>query len=251
MSFHAVTYRRFLEHWPRPTGFLTLAVALCLLASGSGAADDAGIKADVEAVYDGADYQTSLPSINEDMPQPDEAKASPEQPDERSNDYSWLDDAVVKVLKWLSIVAFAAAVLFVGGSAYRVWRKLRLRPRRTDLKGAGSDTGTGQGVTSPALMRLADAEALARDGAYAEAIHVLLLAVVDALRGRADQKVMPASTARELVHLVTLDDAARRDFAGLVDTSERGHFGGRPADKPAFDASHQRARRLVDMMAGT
>ena len=245
MSFCAVAYRRGVRDWLRPLWVLALAMTLCALGFGPGPAFGDDIRSNVEAVYGEADYQTNLPGITEDLPQPEEEIAPPEVPD----DNDWLSDGLVLVLKWLSVAAFAAAVVFVVVSAYRTWQNLRLRPRRTDQQTVDVDGATGQRGTSSAVNRLADAEALALQGAYAEAIHTLLLTVVDTMRGRAEQTVAPALTARELVRLVTLDDDRRLDFASLVDSSERGHFGGRPADRPSFDDCHQRARRLVDLMA--
>jgi hypothetical protein len=223
---------------------------LCLLVPGAHAADDGSILADVKSVYDAADYQTSLPGITSDLPQPETEDVPDEAPDD-TDGAGWFGKTLVTLLKWLSIIAFAGAVLFVIFSAYRAWRNLRLTPRRTDRNGTAVSDGRGPDHPIPAISRLADAEGLARDGAFAEAIHALLLAVVDAMRQRADQAVMPALTARELVHLVTLDDAGRSDFAGLVARSERGHFGGRPADRSAFDDCLQCARRLVDALAQT
>jgi hypothetical protein len=231
---------------PGPTWFIVVLLTLCPLAA-TASADDASIASDVQEAYRGGDYQTSLPGITEPLPQPEDVE--PVEPAD-TTDLGWLGDAVAFVLKWLSVAGFAVAAGFVLIAAYRAWQTMRLRPRRSDRDGDHGDPGSGFGGAPSTQGRLADAEAMARRGAYAEAIHLLLLAVVEIMRQRADQTIAPAMTARELVRAATLGDDRRDDLAGLVATSERGHFGGRPADRPTFEQCRDQARRLVDGMAG-
>ncbi len=210
--------------------------------SPASAADPVEVNAAIESVYAGADYQRSLPGVQEPEPTTTQDDELPE-----PIQLDWLAD----ILEPLSYILLAAAVIFVIVTAYRALEKVRLRPRRTDRHGTDhAEYESLHGSTVPAATRFGDAEALAKQGAFAEAIHILLLAVVDAMRSRASQEVMPALTARELVRRVTLDEPRRQDFAGLVERSERGHFGGRVANRLAFDDCLQRAHRLVDAMAG-
>jgi hypothetical protein len=231
---------------PRPTWFIVVLLTLCPLGAAI-PADDAAIASDVQEAYRGGDYQTSLPGITEPLPQPEDAE--PVEPAD-TTDLDWLGDAVAFVLKWLSVAGFAAAGGFVLFAAYRAWQTMRLRPRRNDRDGDHGDPGSGYGEAPSTQARLTDAEAMARQGSYAEAIHLLLLAVVEIMRQHTDQTIAPAMTARELVRATTLGDDRRVDLADLVATSERGHFGGRPADLPTFEQCRDRAQRLVDGMAG-
>ena len=208
----------------------------------AGAADRADVDAAIDSVYASADYQRHLPGVQEPEPTTSAEETLPE-----PIRLDWL----AVILEPLTYVLLAAAIVFVLFAAYRSLQNMRLRPRRTDRDGTDPTAYDGAGgPIVPAATRFGDAEALARQGAFAEAIHVLLLAVVDAMRSRANQEVVPALTARELIRRVTLDEPRRQDFAGLVERSERGHFGGRPADKSAFDECLQRAHRLIDSMAG-
>jgi len=222
--------------WP-----LLVLLTLC----GPVLADETPVASDVEAVYNGGDYQTDLPGVTEPLPQPETA---PQQPEE-TTDLSWLGKAIGFVLKWLSVAGFAAAAIVVLLLAYRTWQSLRLRPRRSDREGDDGELDADGRSLTPASAHFADAEALAREGAYAEAIHVLLLAVVDSLRRRTGQAIAPAMTARELVHAPILSERHRDDFASLVASSERGHFGGRPADVATFEQCREQARRLADAAA--
>ena len=108
--------------------------------------------------------------------------------------------------------------------------------------------GSDGDASDERLTQYADAEALARQGAYGEAIPALLLVVVEAMRRRY-YAVRPALTARELVRLVDLGDNRHDDFAGLVGAAELGHFGGRTIDRSTYESSHERAQRLLAALA--
>ncbi len=72
---------------------------------------------------------------------------------------------------------------------------------------------------------LGDAEALARAGKYAEAIHTLLLRTLSELRAVARHPIPRSLTSREIVARVSLQDEARQALRGLVDAVEITHFG--------------------------
>jgi hypothetical protein len=207
-------------------------------------AEAATIADDIEAVYAEADYQMNLPGVTEPLPQPAEEEEEPEE--EPADDT--LGKIIFFVLKWLSILAAAALVIYLAVSAYRGWRNLQRQPDRTDRQADDGSLEASDPAQGRASAFLAEAEAFARQGAYAEAIHALLLAVLEVMRQRTDHVLAPALTARELIGRVMLDEDRRRDFADLVASSERGHFGGRTADRSAFEASFECAHRLLDRM---
>jgi hypothetical protein len=225
---------------------LALALALCLFVSEPRAADDDGIQGNVDAVYEEADYQTNLPGINEPLPQSTETEAPLEQ--EVSPDMKELVRLILLGLKWLAIIAVAAGAIYAAVMAFRAWRKRQRVPRRTDLLNARLAPDTANGEPLSVTTSFSHAERLAQQGAYGEAIHALLLAVIQALLARSDRPVPPALTGRELIALTRLNEAPRREFASLVARSEHSHFGGRPADRSAFDACHRQAVRLIDAM---
>ena len=206
--------------------------------------DEAAVRAAVDDVYDGSDYQTSLPGVDEPLPQPDpEPDATGSQSEPVNLD--WLAD----VLEVVSYGLLAGAIIFVAYTSIRAFMNMRLKPRRSDLDGTAdaawdSQDGTQQGRPT----QFADAEALARQGAYGEAIHALLLVVVEAMRRRYDT-VRPALTARELVRLIELGANRRQDFANLVGAAELGHFGGRSINRETYEDSHERAKRLLSALA--
>ena len=85
----------------------------------------------------------------------------------------------------------------------------------------------------------AAADALARQGRYAEAVHAVLLGALAALSADA-QRWPTAATGREI--------AARHvraaDLGVLVAVAERAHFGGRSASVSEYRACRERAARL-------
>lgn len=206
--------------------------------------DGAAVRAAVDEVYDGSDYQTSLPGVDEPLPQPDPEPEADEDDSEPAN-LAWLAD----VLEVVSYGLLAGAVIFVVYTSARAFMNMRLRPRRSDLDAAGDDAWDARdGAEEARPTQFADAEALARQGAYGEAIHALLLVVVEAMRRRYDT-VRPALTARELVRLIELGAGRHQDFADLVGAAELGHFGGRAIDRETYENSHERAKRLLSALA--
>ncbi|MEM7120741.1 MAG: hypothetical protein AAF563_05655 [Pseudomonadota bacterium] len=206
--------------------------------------DEAAVRTAVDAVYDGSDYQTSLPGVDEPLPQPD-PEPEVDEPQSDPVNLDWLAD----VLEVVSYGLLAGAIIFVAYTSIRAFMNMRLKPRRSDLDGTAEENwGSRDGTQQGRPTQFADAEALAREGAYGEAIHALLLVVVEAMRKRYDT-VRPALTARELVRLIELGANPRQDFAHLVGAAELGHFGGRSINRETYEDSHERAQRLLTALA--
>jgi hypothetical protein len=87
---------------------------------------------------------------------------------------------------------------------------------------------------SQARALLADADTVAAQGRYAEAIRLLLIRSVEHLSGRRPGLVKPALTSRDIAALDTLPDAPRGAFARLAQAVERTLFAGRPASEADF-----------------
>jgi hypothetical protein len=135
-------------------------------------------------------------------------------------------------LKYLLIALAAALILFL---AYRLfpgfaaWVDARRRPA------AAEDAGIGLAEASAARARLADADALASEGRFAEAVHLLLTRSVDDIAARRPGLVQPALTARDLAGAHDLPGAARTAFARIARAVEITLFGGRSIDRRVWD----------------
>jgi len=86
---------------------------------------------------------------------------------------------------------------------------------------------------------LADADALAAEGRFAEAVHVLLLRSIEDMRRRRPRAVRPSFTSRDIGRLDILPEQARRAFGAMADLVETSLFGGRPVDAAGFGASRK------------
>jgi hypothetical protein len=86
-----------------------------------------------------------------------------------------------------------------------------------------------------------EADRLAREGRFAEAIHALLLRALSDL-GR--YATTPALTSREVARGAKLAQEARAALGALVAAGEWVHFGGKPAGAAEYEASVASYRRF-------
>ena len=80
---------------------------------------------------------------------------------------------------------------------------------------------------------LSDADRLAAEGRFGEAVHLLLFRSIEDI----DALTMPAKpalTSRDILDLRALPSAARAALSRLVTTVEWNFFGGRPVDAALF-----------------
>jgi hypothetical protein len=122
-------------------------------------------------------------------------------------------EVVLRALLWTA--AIGAAILAVA------WIVARLRGLVPDAAAPAPSARPGADL---GRRQLGAAEALAAQGRYGEAIHVLLLDTLDAL-SRAS-RLAPSLTSREIVGRVPLPARARDALSGLVAATEVSWFGG-------------------------
>lgn len=93
----------------------------------------------------------------------------------------------------------------------------------------------------PATARalLDDADSLAAQGRFGEAIHLLLFRSIDDLAGRRPGVVRPALTSRDIADLDVLPSQPRAAFTRLAQAVERAFFGGQPVGAEVFDAARR------------
>ena len=81
---------------------------------------------------------------------------------------------------------------------------------------------------------LAAADALAAQGRFAEAAHLILLRSVADIERRRPRSVRPALTTREIAGLSALPPSARPAFAQIGRVVERSLFGGAPVEAAEY-----------------
>jgi len=120
-------------------------------------------------------------------------------------------DRLLLYLAWAGLAVLLALAL--------VWLARRLFfPNRNEVAEAAP------GAVAPAEIPVAEAESLAAEGRYREAIHALLLETLQALSRAA--RLPRHYTSREIVARVPLGPAAREALSGLVSSVEVSWFGG-------------------------
>ncbi len=84
---------------------------------------------------------------------------------------------------------------------------------------------------------LGDADSLAAQGRFNEAIHLLLFRSIDDLSGRRPGTVRPALTSRDIADLDVVPDQPRAAFARLAQAVERSFFGDQVVNADVFEAA--------------
>ena len=79
-----------------------------------------------------------------------------------------------------------------------------------------------------------DADALAEQGRFGEAVHLILFRSIDDLAGRKPGSVRPALTSRDIAAMDAIPAPARSAFGHIADVVERSFFGGRPLGQVDF-----------------
>jgi len=206
---------------------LTVPLVGGLIAPPAAAQQEAHDQRDVEQARDrvlnAGPYQTEMPEP-EELPDFD----PPQIP-------AWL----VKVIVWALIaIAIGLVAFFLGGLAWDLLRDRSgfKRKHRQPAEGAAR-------VETPLAERraaeertLAEADQLAAEGRFSEAIHLLLLVALERLRRELGPRVAPAMTGREVLRLAPVPGAVVDPLARMVALSEINHFGGRRASAPDYSS---------------
>ena len=137
-----------------------------------------------------------------------------------------------RILLWtvLAAAAVALAVAIYQRVRHGTWRL----PWRRRVLAAEAEVEEEQWApeAAPARSWLREADALAAEGRFAEAIHHLLFRSVEDIGRRRPRLVRPALTSRELAAAEAVPPAARDLFARIARLVEHSLFGGRPVGEP-------------------
>lgn len=163
---------------------------------------------------------------------------------------SFMPDApYARIFLWamLAVAALALAAAVYQRVRYGEWRLPRRR-RATAVE-PGPEEETWISETAEVRSWLREADALAAEGRYAEAVHHLLFRSVEDIGRRRPKLVRPALTSRELAAAEALPPPARSLFARIAALVERSLFGGRAVG--AGDWSAARAAYADLVLPGT
>ncbi len=135
-----------------------------------------------------------------------------------------------EILFWAGLGILALIVLF-----FIAREIIRLRNReREGAEGAKDGLPDWRPPLARARALLADADRLAAQGLFAEAVHLLLFRSIDDIDERRPRAIKPALTSRNIAELDALPASARPAFARIAASVERSFFGGRDIDAHDF-----------------
>ncbi|HMO75155.1 MAG TPA: DUF4129 domain-containing protein [Sphingopyxis sp.] len=135
-----------------------------------------------------------------------------------------------KPLLWIAAAALILLLLYLLVPSFAQWVD-NLRSRR---KSTEEEEAVGEAEAGAARALLSEADALAADGRFAEAVHLLLHRSVEDIDGRRPGLVRPAMTSRELAAAEGLPAVARDAFSRIARAVEISLFGGRAIDAGAW-----------------
>ena len=169
--------------------------------------------------------------------------------------FAWLDGLFprwpyARIFLWSVLAIVVALVLWAVYQRVRhgEWRWPRPRKWRATPVALEIEPDWAP-EAAPVREWLREADALAAEGRYAEAVHHLLRRSIDDIARRRPRLVRPALTSRELGASDAIPSFARDLFAGIARLVERSLFGGRPVD--ASDWSAARASYSDFALPGT
>jgi hypothetical protein len=185
----------------------------------------------VERVYGARDYQTEMPQeepveVFEPLKVPDSAK-----------------EIIRIVLITLLVVGGLLLLFFLINALPTIRERLK---RRADAQVQPSVTPIASDADRERLeIALSEADRLARQGAFGEALHLLLLYCLNEMRRRFGLGLPPSLTSREILGLSVLPEIRRTGLSVIVSAVEISHFGGRPADETTYRMCRQRCEDVV------
>lgn len=188
----------------------------------------------------------------------------PPQPPQWLRDFGeWLGDVldpVARFIGWIGSFLPDApyarlllwTVLILAGSAFAYMVFVRIRDgewrlprRRRAVPVAVEEEESWAPEAAPARAWLREADALAAEGRYAEAVHHLLFRSIEDIGRRRPRLVRPALTSRELAAAEALPPPARSLFARIAGLVEHSLFGGRPVEAGDWTAARTAYADLV------
>jgi len=167
-------------------------------------------------------------------------------PDRRSFDLPWFSSG----LPLLSILLITLGVVAAVVLAFFVASALRDRRRPAVVDPAAAEGRAPAVQLSEAPLERAEAEA--RAGRFAEAIHLLLLGTIEEIRASLGYEAHPSLTSREILRRAPLPAGADAPLGGIVREVEWSHFGERSAGEAEYRRCvewHGELRRACDAAA--
>ncbi len=125
-----------------------------------------------------------------------------------------------------------------------IWR---LGQSRNWVGVAASETHPGEPEAGTAVVA---ADELARQGRFVDAMHLLLLQSLTAIRERLGEPFADSLTSREILRGTRLSEAGKTSLRDIVMRVERSYFGTHPAERVDYEACRTRFDELARALPG-
>ena len=112
---------------------------------------------------------------------------------------------------------------------------------------AGEQQAEGEGAPAAPSATVA-ADELARQGRFVDAMHLLLLQSLAAIRERLDEPFADSLTSREILRSTRLSESGKALLHEIVARVEWSYFGQHPAERADYDACRARFDALVQAL---
>ncbi|MEM5516739.1 hypothetical protein WNY37_07245 [Henriciella sp. AS95] len=153
--------------------------------------------------------------------------------------FGWLFRIIGPLLKYLMIAVIVGAILYALWYMFGDAAGLRFNRKKAKDGPDVSEIDDQRPTQTQAVALLDEADALARQGRFAEAVHLLLFRSIDDLQKKRSGGVPASLTAREIQSLSDLSQAARRALSPIIRIVETSFFGGRPVDESGWKQARQ------------
>lgn len=155
--------------------------------------------------------------------------------------FDFLPDSLTKWIFWGGIILLAAIFIY----AFREYLYIPALVRRGQADWAEEGDANGANVPSSAKEAELTADELAKQGAYTEAMHVLLLRAVAELRMRLNEHYADSMTSREILRRARISDSGRQAFQDIIARVEWTYFGAYPAELSDYNACRENFTKLI------
>lgn len=202
-------------------------------------ADDWRLRTDLDTLDAAHEAYLKKPDLQLERPEWDAPPPKPIKPPPKW--LRWLTDLLNGLGPVFQYLFYAAIVLVIGGVLYFMFGEALLV--RFGKSGAGKVTEGDDilvDVRPDAAMAkglLDEADALARAGKFAEAVHLLLFRSIEDIQSRLEGGVPKSLTAREIGGLGRLPERARSGLGPIIAIVERSFFGGREVDAEGWQTA--------------
>jgi hypothetical protein len=137
-------------------------------------------------------------------------------------------------IKWGLWIVAGVIVLWILYSLARQYGHLLRWNRKAEARREWPAEQPWRPTEAQARQLLAEADALAAQGRYGEAVHLLLLRSIEEIEARRPRLLRRALTSREIGGLSGLPEAARPTFRGIARAVEQSRFAGEAIDAATF-----------------